>query len=99
MGIRKFFQHRKVHGQRIRDLIGIVEGWEFTTKDKSKPPEKKPKPSLLSKIEFVKKRMKEIYPLFERFNKVKGMIITKSYPSISSYKGVKIIGIEEICKL
>lgn len=88
------FMRKKTHLQRERDLKGIVDGFEYTTK--SGILVKKKKPSLHMKIDYVKENLKNWSPDCEKITTVEGLIITRSYPPITEYKGVKIVSLEEI---
>jgi len=91
------FIRKKTHLQRERDLKGIVNGFKYTTKDDIVVI--KNKPSLLMKIDYVKQNLKTFCPDHERITSVEGLIITRSYPPITEYKGVKIVSFEEISNL
>lgn len=91
------FIRRKTHLQRERDLKGIINGFKYTMKDGIIVIKKKP--SFLMKIDYVKQNLKTLYPDHERINSVEGLIITRSYPPITEYKGVKIVSFEEISNL
>jgi|GEM_PF-1981877 len=102
--VTKLFEHRKSHNYRERDLKGIVDGYKYTKEIPKKIP------SLIDKINYVKENLAEIlseYKETEMFpdydtvdnntnKKIVGVIVTKSYPPIKEYKGVKIIGFKEI---
>jgi hypothetical protein len=92
------FIRKKTHIQRERDLKGVVDGFEYSTKKDGSTIERK-KSSLLMKIDYVEANLKTLCPDYERITSVEGLIITRSYPPISEYKGVKIRGIEEISNL
>jgi hypothetical protein len=94
---RIFFVHKQTHLQRERDLKGIVDGIEYRMR--SNVIVEKEKPSLLIKIDYVKENLKDLCPDYEKITSVEGLIITRSYPPIKDYKGVKIIGFEEINNL
>lgn len=95
MGI--LFMRKETHIYRERDIKGIVDGVKYSNgKDdiiKTK------KPSLLMKIEYVKENLKNLCPDHEKITSVEGLIITRSYPPIKEYKGVKVISLEEISNL
>jgi len=95
--IRPFFEYKNVHQYQERDLKGIVDGFKYTTKDGKL--EKKKIPSLKSKIEFIKNNLARFCPEHEEIKEVKGLVITKRYPPIKKYKGVKFISFSEIKKL
>lgn len=91
------FIRNKTHLQRERDLKGIVNGFKYRTKDGIIFVEKKP--SLLMKIDYVKQNLKNLCPDHEKITSVEGLIITRSYPPITEYKGVKIVSVEEVGNL
>jgi len=91
-GIRPFYDHRKIHSQIERDLKGVVDGVKFSTM-KGKLRTKKTV-SLPEKIEFVKQNRNR-WTLNPEIP-IDGLIIIRDYPPISSYKGIKIISIDEI---
>lgn len=99
-----FFEHRRVHNQRERDLKGIVDGCKFTNEIP------KEIPSLIYKINYVKENFAKIlfdYEETQMFQdhdivvnntdkEILGLIVTKSYPPTKEYKGIKMIGFKEI---
>jgi hypothetical protein len=102
--VNKFFEHRKIHNQRERDLKGIVDGYKYTHEIS------KTIPSLIYKINYVKENLLKILSGYEETvifpdhdtvvnnndKEVVGLIVTKSYPPIKEYKGVRMIGFKEI---
>jgi len=94
--IGKLFVRQKTNRLRERDLKGVVNGYKYRMKNGIiKVTEE---PSLLMKIEYVNANLKTLYPDQEIIS-VEGLIITRSYPPITEYKGVKIVSIEEISNL
>jgi len=91
--IKSFFEHKKIHLYRERDLKGIVDGKSYT--------EGKPKdiPSLTEKVDYIKQNLAKYCPDFLNIKEVKGLIVTKSYPPIKEYKNIKILASEELNKL
>ena len=84
------YESQKRQSYLTRDIKGIVEGKKFTGEKAIKVP------SLVDKIEFVKKNM-NIWGLNPAdYDEVIGAIIMKSFPSISEYKGIKVLSIKEI---
>jgi hypothetical protein len=81
----------------IRDTKGIVEGIKYTTKPDGTTIQKKI-PSILTKVEFVEKNNQR-WKGQNTFNIVKPLIVTKDYPLISEYKGVRIIPFSRISNL
>ena len=59
----------------------------------------KPIPSLIKKIDFVKNNIESLCPDYKNIKEIRGLIITKSYPPIDSYRDVKMIGFNEIDSL
>lgn len=88
--INCFFENKQAHLIRGRDLRGIVDGVKYTEGEPT------PIPSLIKKIDFVRSNIENLCPDYGEINEIKGLIITKSYPPIESYKGVTIIGFNEI---
>lgn len=102
--VKPFFEHRNVHEYRKRDLEGIVDGTKYTRE--------KPKriPNLIEKVTYVEQHIQDIlskYHSIDEFpdhktvdynniKEIKGLIVTRSYPPIKSYKNVIIIGLNEI---
>lgn len=84
------FENKQTHLIRERDLRGIVDGFKYTNGEPS------PIPSLSKKIDFVKSNIERLCPDYKEIKDIKGLIITKSYPPIDSYKGVTMIGFNEI---
>lgn len=95
--IKPYFEHRKIHLHRERDLKGIVDGKSYTTKDNLLI--EKDVPSLTEKISFIKENLKNFCPDYSQIKEVEGLIITKSYPPIKEYKGIKIKAFDEIVTL
>jgi len=96
-GLTTFYEHRNKHRYLERDLKGVVDGIEYTTKE-GKLYERKI-PSLLEKIEYVKNKMRDHGFDPSVFWVVKGVIVIEDYPPIDEYKGVKMIGLQDISKL
>lgn len=102
--VNKFFEQRRVHNERERDLKGIVDGYKFTN---GIPKEI---PSLIYKINYVKENFVKILSDYEETaifpdhdivvnntdKKIVGLIVTKSYPPIKEYKEVRMIGFKEL---
>lgn len=89
-GIKKFYDHKKIHEFMKRDLEGIVDGKKYTTKNGELTI--KDIPSLRLKIEYVKDNLKSICPKHhENITEIRGLIITKSHPPINLYKNIAII--------
>lgn len=78
-----------IQEQMIRDMKGVVDGREFTTKDGVII--QKQIPSLTEKLEFVKQNYKEFG--IQDFDKTifGGVIVSMSYPWILEYKNVRLI--------
>jgi hypothetical protein len=102
--ISKYFEHRRAHNQRERDLKGIVDGYEYSYGREERIP------SLTSKVNYVKANLTEIsskYAATQMFpdhdtswnnidKRIMGLIVTKSYPPLKEYNGIKMIGFGEI---
>lgn len=93
--ITPLFENKLTHLNRERDLRGIVDGEVYNVKNKTS----KKIPSLISKVEYVKKNIKKLCSNYENIQKIRGLIITKSHPPIDTYKDVKIIAFNNINKL
>lgn len=105
--VKPFFEHRRVHTYRERDLKGIVDGLKYTGE------KAKPIPSLIDKIDYVKNNIGQIFFRnkeesnfsdyagidYNNITEVVGVIITKSYPPIKEYKNVAMMGFNEIDEL
>ncbi|WP_094229265.1 hypothetical protein [Methanolobus psychrotolerans] len=105
--IRPFFEHRRVHGHRERDLKGIVDGFKYTGGNP------KPIPNLTDKVNYVKNNLEKNLCDYKEnmqfpdhadvdYNNIKefiGVAVTKSYPPIKEYKNVKMVGFREIGSL
>ena len=97
-GIKKFHDHKKIHGYMQRDLEGIVDGKKYTTKNDELT--SKDIPSLELKIKYVEDNLKSICPKHhESITEIRGLIITKSHPPINMYKNIAIISSNEINNL
>jgi len=96
--IKPFFEMKKIHDNMKRDLEGIVDGKKYTTRNDIL--ESKDIPSLIRKIKYVENNIKLLCPKYHKnINEINGLIVTKSYPPINSYKDVEIIGFQEIKNL
>jgi len=91
-GFRPLYEHDNIQLELERDLKGIVDGNKYSTIDGTLKIE--PKVSLLTKIEYVRINHSK-WGLTKPFT-LKGLIIMRDYPPISSYRNVKIISINEI---
>ena len=96
-GLTTFYEHKNRRDQLIRDLKGVVDGTHFKLKD-GEPFEEKV-PSLLEKIEYVKSNMSQHGFDPNVFKTVTGVVVIKDFPPINGYKGVKMIGLNEIPSL
>jgi hypothetical protein len=96
-GLTTFYEHKNKHEYLERDLKGVVDGIEYTTKD-GKLCEKQI-PSLLEKIEHTKNKMHNHGFDPSVFRLVKGAIVIEDFPPIDEYKGVRMIGLQDISKL
>jgi len=95
--IKRYFEQMKIHSYRERDLKGVVDGKQYTTKDGEQIEEDKP--SLLEKIEYVKNNL-EMWSYDKIAGlQIKGIVITKSYPPIKEYKGILFLSVNEIKNL
>jgi len=92
--IKSYFEHKRIHLYRERDLGGIVDGKEYSNKNGSIV--SKDKPSLPKKVNFVKENLEKFCPDHKQIKKIQGIIVIKSQPPIGSYKGIKIMSSEEI---
>ncbi len=92
--IKSYFEHRKIHLYRKRDLEGIVDGKAYTTKNGNIIT--KDKPSIQTKVDFVKNNLEKFCPDYKQIKEIQGIIIIKSQPPIKSYKNIKIIASDEI---
>jgi hypothetical protein len=92
-GLTPFYEHKKKHEYLQRDLKGIVDGIKYTKSAKKRIV------SLLEKIQYVTSNMQRcgFDPL--EFKTVRGVIVLEDFPPISEYKGVEIVGLEDISKL
>lgn len=102
--VRPYFEHRRIHGYRERDLKGIVDGFKYTGENA------KPIPNLTDKVDYVKENIAQILSDHEEDNNFPdypevdcknikefvGIVVTKSYPPIKEYKNIKMIGFREI---
>lgn len=73
----------------IDDLRGIVDGFKRTTKDGKRI--KKPVPSLVEKVNYVKQHLSDLNLKKVSSKKIFGLIVTDNYPLISNYKEFNII--------
>ncbi len=95
--IKPYFEHKRIHDYRKRDLEGVVDGKKYTFKKGIL--KAKDIPSLKTKIQFVENNIQKLCPDYKAIDRIEGLIITKSYPPINTYNGVKIISYCEIKNL
>jgi hypothetical protein len=93
-GLTTFYEHRNRRDQLIRDLKGIVDGKRYKMKDGELAEEKIP--SLLEKIEYAKLNMSKHGFDSNMFKIVRGVVVIKDFPPITEYKGVRMIGLEDV---
>ena len=96
-----FFGNRRVHDQRKRDIEGVIDGIKYTTKNEELTETKKV--SLIEKIGYVKENLAEVCSecKFDQ-NKIKeidSLVVTRSYPPIREYNGIRVISLDEIKRL
>jgi len=88
--LKPYFEHRRIHNYRERDLKGVVDGKKYSTIDGEE--RIKDIPSLLSKIKYVKEHISELCADYKSIVEFKGVVVTKSYPTIKEYKNVTFLG-------
>ncbi len=88
--IRPFYEHKATQDYLIRDLEGIVDGKKYTSGN----PERIP--SLIHKLEFVRRNMSLWGFDPKDYGTVDGMIVMRGYPPIDEYKGFRILSISEL---
>jgi hypothetical protein len=91
-GIRPLYEHCNIQFELERDLKGIVDGNKYSTIDGI--PKIEPKVSLPTKIEYVRKNQHKW--ALSNSTILKGLVVMRDYPPITSYKDVKIISLNEI---
>jgi len=96
-GLTTFYEHRNRREQLIRDLRGTVDGKRYKMKDGRLVKEKVP--SLLEKIEYAKLNMSKHGFDSDLVKTVRGVIVIRDFPPITDYKGVKVIGLEDVPSL
>jgi hypothetical protein len=96
-GLTTFFEHRNKHEQLIRDLKGVVDGVDYEMKGDKLVTRKIP--SLLRKIVYAKTSMGKHGFDPKVFTSVRGIIVIEDFPPISEYKGVRIIGLQDVPRL
>ncbi|MEN7982115.1 MAG: hypothetical protein ABFQ65_01565 [Nanoarchaeota archaeon] len=92
--LKPYFEHRRVHGHRERDLKGVVDGKKYSYIDGKERIEDIP--SLLEKIRHVEENLSDICEDYSQIKEVKGIVITKSHPTIKNYKDVRFIGFRNL---
>ncbi len=96
-GLTPFYEHKNKHEYLERDLKGIVDGIKYTTKN-GKLTQKKAT-SLFEKIEYATKNMQKHGFDPVEFKAIYGIIVIEDFPPINEYKGVRIVGLEDVSKL
>jgi len=92
--LKPFFEHRRIHNYRKRDLQGVVDGKKYSTIAGEGRVEDIP--GLNTKVSFIQNNLKEYCLDHEMIKEVKGLVITRSHPSISEYKGVRFLGFSKL---
>jgi hypothetical protein len=87
-----FYERENAQSYLERDIKGVVDGQKFTSGKARKIP------SLVEKIEFVRTNMAMWGYKPKDFDEVIGLIVTRSFPPISQYKGIQILSIKDIPK-
>lgn len=95
--LKPYFEHRRIHGQRERDLKGVVDGKKYSYIDGEE--RIKNIPSLLDKIKHVEENLPEICEDHLQIKEIKGIVVTKSHPTIADYKGVTFLGFGRLSTL
>lgn len=96
-GLTTFYEHRNRRDQLIRDLRGVVDGKRYKMKDGRLVEEKIP--SLLEKMEYAKLNMSKHGFDSDVVKNVIGVIVIRDFPPITDYKGVRMIGLEDVPSL
>ncbi|RJQ16857.1 hypothetical protein C4573_02215 [Candidatus Woesearchaeota archaeon] len=92
--IKPYFEHRRIHYHRERDLKGVVDGKKYTYLKGSETVTDIV--SLLDKIKHVQDNLSQICKDAKMITTIKGVVITKSHPTIQEYKEVKFIGFSHL---
>jgi hypothetical protein len=92
-GLTPFYEHKSKHEYLKRDLKGIVDGLKYTEK------EGKNIPRLLDKIQYIRDNMGKLGFDPAEFKEVKGIIVIEDYPPMEEYRGVKIVGLQDIPRI
>jgi hypothetical protein len=92
--LKPFFEHRRIHNYRERDLKGVVDGKKYSQINGEERVENIP--SLLEKIDFVRNNLKYLCDDAEAIKKIDGVVITKSHPTIIEYKGIRFVSYTKI---
>jgi hypothetical protein len=96
-GLTTFYEHKNKHQYLERDLKGVVDGIEYTTKDDKLC--KKKIPSLLEKIKYVENKMHDHGFDPTLFRAVRGVVVVEDFPPLDEYKGIRMIGLQDISNL
>jgi len=96
-GLTPFYEHKKRHEYLTRDLKGVIDGVEYTTRNGKLTC--RTKPSLLEKIEYARGKMQEhgFDPTIHR--SVKGVVVIEDFPPMDQYKGIRIVGLRDVPSL
>jgi len=87
-----FYEYKNIQSYLERDIKGIVDGTKFTRGQPHKIP------SLIEKVEFVKTNMSKLGFDAGNFTSVSGLVVLRSFPPISEYKGINVLSIKDIPK-
>jgi hypothetical protein len=90
--LKPFYEYKKLQTYILRDIKGIVDGKKYTA---DKP---KKVPSLIEKIEFVKNNLSMFDLNKNDFDDINGLIVLRTFPPISEYKGINIISVRAITR-
>jgi hypothetical protein len=88
-----FYEYQSKQSYFERDIKGIVDGQKFTGGQPTTIP------SLLEKVEFVKSNLAKLGFDPTLVNSVQGLIVMRSFPPITEYKGVMVLSIKDIPKV
>jgi hypothetical protein len=87
--LKPYYEYKDIQDHLERDIKGIVDGQKFTKGESHKIP------SLLEKIDYVKENLSAM-GITGEFKSIGGLVVLRSYPPISEYKGVKVSSIKDI---
>jgi len=92
--LKPLYYHQWRQQDLERDLKGIVDGLSYEMKNGKRQSDRKV--SLLHKIDFVKKNMKNMGFDPALHTEIQGLVVIRASPPIHDYKGVRVVSFKQL---